>query len=406
MKLTGALLRQFLLSESRNTYSIFWNLAFPLILMTILILIFSNMFGSDNPLDINVGLVNKRNEEAESQTSIAAAIEQALIETAVLGDWLNIYRGESEKEQIELLSRGRRHAVVVIPEEIDSQVMQSISMYYLAGRRHEVSTADVLVYAHPTNQISAISADIVQQIVAAVNLEINKQAGLIDDYEPVLMQSVSIDPTDNGQQKFSFADYLVPGIILMSFLSIGFEFLLERLTLYREQGVLRRFFVTPMKPSQYSLALILHAIIISLLQVLVIYFFGKFVFDIDLPIFNVTPIFFIIYSLVTLLSVGVLIAGIAKTANAANTLSNILVYPLMFLGGLYFPVAQLPFPISLFVAVNPVTYLSNGLRDSLGVFPSPTAPFLNYIVPAVWIVFSLVIGLSLFRWDLEGGKND
>ena len=40
-------------------------------------------------------------------------------------------------------------------------------------------------------------------------------------------------------------------------------------------------------------------------------------------------------------------------------------YPLMFLGGLYFPVLHLAYPLKLLVVANPVTYLVNGLRDSL-----------------------------------------
>ena len=72
-----------------------------------------------------------------------------------------------------------------------------------------------------------------------------------------------------------------------------------------------------------------------------------------------------ILALVTLLALGLVISAVARTANAASALANGLLYPMMFLGGLYFPVGQLPYPIKLVVVVNPVTYLVNGLRHSL-----------------------------------------
>ena len=52
------------------------------------------------------------------------------------------------------------------------------------------------------------------------------------------------------------ADYLVPGIMLFAFLGSGLELVVERLTLARERGVLRRIFATPLRAIQYCTGLI------------------------------------------------------------------------------------------------------------------------------------------------------
>ncbi len=262
MKQILAVFRQFFRGELRDKYSLFWNLAFPLILMVILVLVLEHLEG------------------------------------------------------------GRRHAVVVIPDSFDNKVHEGIMNQY-SPLPESMEAGEVLVYSRSGNQMSSIVVDVLTQIITNVNKEVNIGAGLEAEGLTVDFKEFQVEPTAEPGRGFHFADYLLPGIIIMAFMMSGLGVMVERLTLYRERGILKRYFATPLRSSQYSLGLLLHVMILSLTQVAIIYVFGVYVFDVNIPLFSPWPLFYLIFSLITLLSLGLLIAGVCKTANAANTFTKV-----------------------------------------------------------------------------------
>ena len=99
-----------------------------------------------------------------------------------------------------------------------------------------------------------------------------------------------------------------------------------------------------------------------------------------------------------------LVLSVAKSPESAGAMTQGIIFPLMFLGGLFFPVMELPGVIRWVVLVNPVTYLINGLRDTLGVYPSPTSFYLNIGVPALWFIGGSIIAAGFFKWN-PGGER-
>ncbi len=413
MKSVFSIFWQFIRCEQRDRYSLFWNFAFPLIVMTILVLVFGNMNTAENTVVFQVGLVNQETELASgNELPVPSQIMEDLLVEISHGErsWLQLHQisqGQTIESflssELHQLERGNRHAVLVIPDALNESIYQEV-MSVLSPQVQSHGGGEVVIYSQSGNQMSAISVDILSQIVSGINSQINTEIGLIDTAQMVDLHYYQVE-TDGGRSiPFNFANYLMPGIFLMVFLSSGLELVVERLALYRERGILRRYFAAPLQPAQYGLGLLMHIMVLSILQVLLVYGFGVSVFGVSIPLFTPLPLFYLLFSLTTLLSLGWLIAAVSKTANSALTLANALLYPLMFLGGLYFPVMDMPLPIQLFVQGNPVTYLVNGFRDSLGVFPSPTPALLNLLVPSLWLVTALALGFSRFKWDAKGGN--
>lgn len=405
MKAILAIFLQFVRGDFRDRYALFWNLAFPLLLLTILTLVFGNMMNPDTTISFRVGFVN--DGTSEGTFSASEIIEEVFLDlSAEEGNWLTLYiSSDKEKglqEELRELEKGNRHAVLFIPENFDTDVEQSIrSAFFPRIPKRDGGT--IQIYVREEDQVSVIAFDVLRQILNEINTQMNQEVGLVDTTRLASMVHHQVDGL--AQEGFNFGDYLLPGIILMVFLSSGLEILVERLAQHKERGILKRYFATPLRPIQYGFGLLLHIVALSLVQVLLLYSLSVIVFGVKVPLFSPLPFFYMVFSLITLLSLGLLIASVSKTANAAGSLANALLYPLMFLGGLYFPVGEMPFPISIFVRINPVTYLINGFRESLSVFPSATPGFLNLLVPIVWILVALTLGFTRFRFDVEGGKS-
>jgi len=82
--------------------------------------------------------------------------------------------------------------------------------------------------------------------------------------------------------------------------------------------------------------------------------------------------------------------------------ANILNMPMMFLSGMFFPTGGLPAVIMAVVYINPVTYLLEGLRRSVGVQNSTIMPPIwIVIVPVTWILVSSLVTIRKLKWDVE-----
>jgi ABC-2 type transport system permease protein len=73
----------------------------------------------------------------------------------------------------------------------------------------------------------------------------------------------------------------------------------------------------------------------------------------------------------------------------------------MFLGGLFFPVGELPLLLRAIVLVNPLTYLAEGLRTSLGVQGGTISSPLTIVVPLCWIALCVLVASRRLNWDVE-----
>ncbi|MGI6149305.1 MAG: ABC transporter permease [Limnochordia bacterium] len=375
MRQVRAVFRGLLLSSLRDKYTLFWDLVFPIILLVILVSIFGNLGETLSEVVFDVGLVTSAPSGREL-VPIGAIVQEAFAEMAAAEPtWLNLYTESSLADELEALARGERHAVV------------------------HVQGTEAEVHIRSGRMMSEIAGDTLAQVLRSFNLGINERLGLLTA-PTVRTVYRDVDAAAAVQGSFSFAAYMVPGIILMVFLSSGLGPMVQRLGIDRELGRLRRLFASPLSPGQYFGGVLLYILALSLVQVGLIYGAGALFFGVKLKLLSLEAVFFMVLSLTTLLSVGLVISALAKTANSASALSNALLYPMMFLGGLYFPVMQVPYPLRFLVLVNPVTYLVNGLRHTTGVLVSPTPHWANIVVPAVFAVVCTAIGLAKFNWDV------
>ncbi len=407
MKSIRTVFLQYLRQQVRDKYAIFWNMVFPLLLMSILVLVFGGF--EDGSVVFQVSMVNF--EEEQSDENFSMIINQVFTDLArdEQQNWLVLHKpgaDESKEEFLarekELLEKGDRHALLVIPEGINDQILNKIRYQFLpAGEESEAG--QLTIYRNSENQISSLSADIISGIISDINKEINIRSGLIDKGDLVQISRNQITTAATGES-FSMVDYLLPGIILMTFLSSGLEIFVEKISARREKGILRRYFATPMRPGNYFTGIFLFIIVISLIQVLLIYGWGRIFFGFNLNIFTPVSIFLMLYSLIVFLSLGFFILSVVRSQESAGTMTQAFIYPMMFLGGLFFPVMGLPGLLRIIVLINPVTYLINGLRDVLGVYPSPTSFIMNITVPAVWLIAGIIISSRFFNWNPGGEK--
>src|SRR6185312_6998154 len=105
---------------------------------------------------------------------------------------------------------------------------------------------------------------------------------------------------------------------------------------------LRRLHTTPLKVWQYFLSTMVSQALIGLISLAVMFLVAIGVFHLKVVGNYLEIAAFLVFSIVMILGIGLAIGGWAKNERQAAPLSNIVVFPMMFLSGTFFPRFVMP----------------------------------------------------------------
>jgi len=193
-------------------------------------------------------------------------------------------------------------------------------------------------------------------------------------------------------------DLLTAGYICMVIAVAGLASLPITLSQYRENKILKRFMATPIKPLDILVSQLIVYAIIALIGSALLTIIGKIIYDLRFlgNIFEVLLGMLIITF--SIFSIGLFIAAITKNAKAAQAISFILYFPMLFLSGATLPLGNMPDIIISISKFLPLTYgvellqglwLGGSLRDFL--------PQIGILL-GVFILFGS-ISLMTFKWE-------
>ncbi|MCD5416045.1 ABC transporter permease [Candidatus Bipolaricaulota bacterium] len=397
--------RSHLQTAYRERVTLFWFIVFPLFLLTILTLIFGRI-GREGEINFAVTLANME-EEVGAGMDFAAIVEQVFTQIGTAPEpgkepLFTLHRPQAEDELSEFLAveqealrYGRRAAIIVIPPGFNREIMQRMISPDPASAVHSLR-----IYYDAGSPASEIATSIIEQILTGVDREILARSGRFSEAKAVPSGSAWVGEGEERRQA-TYIDFLLPGIILMAFFSSGLFGVPGTILFAREQRVLRRYWVTPLTIPCYFAGFSLGHLLLCLVQFILILLLGRLAFGATVSFAAPGAIFFLMLAAVTFLAFGFFVASIAKTANAGMAIANIINMPMMFLGGIFFPVGELPVALQALVYANPLTYLGKGLRASLGVGPPVSPGYLAIIVPLLWIVACTLIAAKRLKWDVE-----
>jgi ABC-2 type transport system permease protein len=168
------------------------------------------------------------------------------------------------------------------------------------------------------------------------------------------------------------------------------------LVLNREQGWLRRISTTPVHPGWLLAAQACVNLALALMATVVILAGGWLVYGVSLPADPAGFGLAFVLATAALFSLGLLITAVAPSAPVAAVLGTVLLYPLLFLAGLWAPRDTLS-PIFQTVGdYTPLAAAAQAMQSAMsGAFPSP----LPLCVMAAWTLVTGLAAVRLFRWE-------
>lgn len=353
------LVRVFLKIFLRDRQSIFFSLFFPALLM--IALGFAN---SGDAGKIRLAIANQ-SEGAVAQRFIDSMQADTMFEVS-LGDESSLRRGVVE---------GDYKLLLVIPPRFD-----------VSQTAVTPTELKLIVDAAQVRELGMLMPLLEQKL-----LDIERE---FRDMSPLF--SLAIEDVQARSQ--NYLAFLLPGIMAFTLMQLAIAGSGFNIVEYRRKGILKRLFVTPIKPSDFITAIVLARMTIVLVQLTVLLLFAVFAMGVELVGNYATLYLIITLGTFIFLCLGFCLGSIAKTQQSIMAVGNLVIFPQVFLSGVFFPIDSMPAFIQPIATMLPLSFVATAMREiaNNGASLLEIAPSLMGI--SVWFVVAFVLATRLFVW--------
>ena len=171
----------------------------------------------------------------------------------------------------------------------------------------------------------------------------------------------------------NFAQFMFPGIIGMTLLMSSFMAGVS-VVWDREFGFLKEVLVAPISRASVAVGKTLGAATVALLQGMLILLFAPLI-GVSLSagtVLALLPLMFLLAA--SMGSLGILLATRIRSMEAFQAVMQMLMFPMVFLSGVFFPLQGLPAWMNVLVKINPATYGIAPIRQVI-LGTTPGTPF-------------------------------
>ena len=360
----------------RNKQGIFWTLFFPGFIM--IIFGFQSVFSvSENP---QISVFISENPSNNSQQKLTE--KEEILLNNISNDIKNIL-GIKTIYRLTNITKNQNY-------EEDSIIRVNISS----------SCKVVFTYDESFKKDSLTSKIIIEKNLQKIILENYPELG--SNNATKYINSINYILNDE-KSKNNYKNWIVPGIAAMAIMQTGIFSVGFTLVRLKRTGTLRRIKATPAGASHFLAAQIATRGIVILLQTYLLLLLGKVFLGADINISNF--IFWVNITIISLIGgavfigLGLAISGKSRSEDTLAPVANLIVFPMMILSGIFFPVSSLPNWLSKFTQFFPLSFLANLMRsttmDELQILSSG----IQTIGLIVWFVIIFLIAIKLFEWE-------
>jgi ABC-2 type transport system permease protein len=349
----------------RDRLAQFFSILFPLIFL----FVFGSLNSGSNNVTFSVAVIN------ESTTSFAKSFASSLehshtfkVDTSLTG--VSAAESKMDKNQLD--------GIIVLPANFG---VEQPGQHYPSGK------AEVL-YDETSSGTGQTLTSLLQSEFSQINTKY------------VAVQTpFSASGRELNSASLSSFDYTFSGLLGFSIIGLGIFGPVNVFPELKKQGILRRLHTTPLKTWQYFMATMFSQATTGIISIA--FMFAAAIEFFHLKVVGNYPeiILFIIYSIFMILGLGLAIGGWARNERQAAPLSNIIVFPMLFLSGTFFPRYLMPHWLQTVTNYLPLTPVIDGLRmlTTEGKSLLDIGPQIGLM--AVWFIVIYAIAFRVFKWE-------
>ena len=194
--------------------------------------------------------------------------------------------------------------------------------------------------------------------------------------------------------------FYVGAILSFSIITATYTNLAMNITFTRDMGILKRVRGSPMASWSYMVGRILHAILITLLLVIIVVAFGALFYDAEVPS-DTLPAFLLTIAVgaASFSALGLALTSVIPNADAAPAIVNASILPLLFLSGIFIPIQD---PNAWYVTVAklfPVYHFAEAMNSAYFSASGSGLEGGHLLILAAWGLAGVILAARFFSWE-------
>lgn len=211
-------------------------------------------------------------------------------------------------------------------------------------------------------------------------------------------ERVAITAVTSSEPGSRYIDFLIPGLLGMNLMNSGMWGIGFALVDMRQRKLLKRFVGTPMRRTDFLLALASSRLILMIIEVGLLLVFGVLFFH--MRVLGSVASIALIAALgsLTFGGVGLLTASRAQKIESVSGLINLVMMPMWIFSGVFFSYERFPALIHPYIKALPLTALNDALRASILEGTPILHQWPRLLIMMIWGGVSFALALKWFRW--------
>jgi ABC-2 type transport system permease protein len=315
--------------------------------------------GGEDPIEIGI---------VDNATN---AFSASFIETLEDNGLFNVSIGPEDELRMQVVE-GDLAMTLILPEDFNGS--------------ERAADLTMLVDAAEARQMAMLTP-LVEQALLSVERELR-------GIEPLFPLTV-VDVQARSQR---YIDFLVPGLLALTIMQISVAGSGYNIVEYRRKGILKRLFVTPIRPSHFIGGLVISRLIITVIQVSFLLAAAVLLLGVPVEGNVIELLALIIIGSSIFLSLGFFMGSMAKTQQSIMLLGNLITLPQMFLSGVFFSIDSMPDLLQPVARLLPLSFVVTSVREVIVNGRSLIEQIPTVIGLMVWLGISLILAIKMFRW--------
>jgi len=291
----------------------------------------------------------------------------------------------------DLIQKGDVQGGIVIPSNFTSSILsgeQGIVIIVTDQSNPQISATIQAALSAVFQQMGTMLA---QQKVQALNPAVNASNSL------AIVQPYNVQSEGVVSGHFSYFDFIAPGIMAMTVMMSVMTGLPAAISQEKEVGTLDGMMVAPINRLSIILGKTLAQTARGLLQGVIILALSSVLFGVTIHGSVLLVFGLLLLGVFSFVGLGIVLTSFAKDQETAMMLMMTLMFPMMFLSGVFFPIQQMPWYMQRISSVLPLTYASQALRKVMVLGAGIPAITTELTVLIVFGVVMIAIAVPMFK---------
>jgi ABC-2 type transport system permease protein len=255
----------------------------------------------------------------------------------------------------EMIQTGNAEGGIIISSDFTSNIMN--------GQQGTITIVTDQSNPQMSAMIQAVLNQVFEQMgTALAQQNVAQQLGIDPSNALAVVKPYNIQVQGSIEGEFSYFDFIAPGIMAMTVMMSVMTGLPAAISQEREVGTLDGMMVAPINRLSVILGKTLAQMARGILQ-------GVLILVLAITVFGVTVhgSIFLVFALLLLgvfsfVGLGVVLTSFAKDQETAVMMMTTIMFPMMFLSGVFFPIQQMPWFMQGISKFLPLTYVADSLR--------------------------------------------